>query len=346
MSTLDRSKLVSMTAGVSRRLLLLGGGSAVALLPAVSQVRAQGAATSQPLKKITLGEITSSATSWPRVVAEKLGFFAAEGIQMDSFVVQGGPPAVVQQVVGGSLDIGISNFDAIIRAIQAGAPITMIGSSMLKIPFALVSKADVKTAADLKGKSVCVSTNPKGPDVVYLQRWLKTNGVDPKDVSLIYVGAAPDRLAALVNGTVAASSVTQPFDFRAIAMGYRRLADFGDLAGDYGFLAFVCRKDWIASNADTVRGFLRGEKRGSDWVHDPNNKAQAIELLAAEIHQTKEILAETYDYYFNQLKPFSRDLSIAPANVQAILDIMVETGDMTAPTPPTSKYVDLSYLPK
>src|SRR5262249_24950597 len=120
----------------------------------------------------------------------------------------------------------------------------------------------------------------------------------------------------------------------------------GTIAGDYGFLGFVCRKDWIAANADTVRGFLRGEKRGSDWVHDGANEREAIDMLAADIHQPREIVAQNYDYYFKELKPFSRDLSIAPANVQAILDIMVETGDMKAPTPPSSKYVDLSYLPK
>jgi ABC-type nitrate/sulfonate/bicarbonate transport system substrate-binding protein len=332
-------------ARLTRRNLLLGAGAAVTLLSSETMVKAQGA-PAKALKKISLGEITLSATSWPRVAADKKGFFTEEGVVVDTVVVQGGPPSVVQQVVGGSLDIGISNFDAIIRAIQAGAPITMAGSSMLKIPFALVSKGDVKTAADLKGKTVCVSTNPKGPDVVYLKRWLQNNGVSPNDVSLIYVGAAPDRLAALVNGTVAASSLTQPFDFRAIEMGYHRLADFGILAGDYGFLGMTCRKDWLTANADTIRAFMRAEKRGSDWVHDPANKAEAIDMLAAEIHQKKEIVEQNYKYYFDELKPFSRDLSIAPANVQAILDLMVEANDIKPPLPPFSKFVDLSYLPK
>jgi NitT/TauT family transport system substrate-binding protein len=168
-------------AQLTRRGLLQGVAVTTALVAAPAVVRAQGAAP-KPLKKITLGEITRSGTSWPRVAAEKKGFFAAEGVEVDTIVIQGGPPAVVQQVVGGSLDIGISNFDAIMRAILAGAPITMAGSSMLKIPFVLASRADVKTAADLKGKTVCVSTNPKGPDVVYLKHWLKQNGVDPASV--------------------------------------------------------------------------------------------------------------------------------------------------------------------
>lgn len=323
-----------------RAVLAASSGLLSLMLP--SQVRAQKAAA----RKVTIGEITRSATSWPRVVAERKGFFTAEKLEVETLVIQGGPPSVVQQVVGGSLEFGVSNFDAIVRAIQAGAPVTMSGASMVKIPFTLLSKADIKSAADLKGKSVCVSTNPKGPDVVYLKRWLKNNGVDPADVSLIAVGAAPDRLAALVNGTVAASSLTQPFDFRGIEMGFKRLADFAELAGDYGFLAFVNRKEWLQKNPDTARSFYKALRQGSDWVMDPKNRDEAIDMLADDIKQKKDIVAANYDYYFNVLKPFSRDLSIKPANVQEILDIMVETGDMTKPTPPTSKYIDLSYLPK
>jgi len=84
---------------------------------------------------------------------------------------------------------------------------------------------------------------------------------------------------------------------------------------------------------------------GSDWVHDAGHKQEAIDLLADDIQQPKEIVEQTYNYYFNDIRPFSRDLSIAPANVQSVLDIMVQAGDMAQPTPPASKFVDLSYLP-
>ena len=79
--------------------------------------------------------------------------------------MQGGPPAIVQQVIGGSLDIGVPNFDMVVRGVQGGAQITMIGSSMIKFPFSMLAAPAIKSAADLKGKKVSVSS-PRDPAAV------------------------------------------------------------------------------------------------------------------------------------------------------------------------------------
>ena len=332
--------------GFNRRRFLSGAASAGAIMVAPVSARAQGAQASKPLKEITVGEISRSGTGWARVIAAAKGYFAEEGLTVDSLIIQGGPPGIVRQVVGGSLDIGVSNFDIIIRGIQGGGPITMIGSSMIKFALSVVSAPGIKTAADLKGKTVAVSS-PKDPTALFLNRWLRQNGMSPNDVDVIYVAATQDRFAALLSGTVAAVALTQPFDFRALDRGFNRLIDYGQMAGDnYGFLAFTVRKQWLQSNPETARGFLRALKRGSDWLHDPANKEEAINLLAADIKQDKALVAKMYDYYLVDLKPYSRTLAIQPSHVQGVLDAMAETKELTAPTPAVEQYIDLSYLPK
>jgi len=84
-------------------------------MPASAQV--QGSQAGKPLKEITIGEISRSGTGWARVIAAGKGYFAEEGLAVDSLIIQGGPPGIVRQVVGGSLDIGVRNFDIIIRGI-------------------------------------------------------------------------------------------------------------------------------------------------------------------------------------------------------------------------------------
>ena len=165
-----------------------------------------------------------------------------------------------------------------------------------------------------------------------------------KDVDVLYVGATPERFAALVSGAMSAVALTQPFDFRAMEKGFNRIADFGQISGDYGFLAFAVTRSWLQKNPDVARGFLRAVKRGSDWLHDPANKEEAINILAADIRQDKALVAKTYDYYFADLNPFSRDLSIPPGPVRGVLDAMVELKELQAPVPEVSKYIDLSYL--
>jgi ABC-type nitrate/sulfonate/bicarbonate transport system substrate-binding protein len=331
---------------VTRRgfLSAAAGAGAVMAMPASAQV--QGSQAGKPLKEITIGEISRSGTGWARVIAAGKGYFAEEGLAVDSLIIQGGPPGIVRQVVGGSLDIGVSNFDIIIRGIQGGGPIIMIGSSMIKFALSVVAAPGIKSAADLKGKTVSVSS-PKDPTALFLNRWLRQNGMSPGDVDVIYVAATQDRFAALLSGTVAAVALTQPFDFRALDRGFNRLIDYGQMAGDnYGFLAFTVRKQWLQSNPETARGFLRALKRGSDWLHEPGNKEEAISLLAADIKQDKALVTRMYDYYLLELKPYSRTLAIQPSHVQGVLDAMVETKELTAPTPAVEQYIDLSYLPK
>jgi ABC-type nitrate/sulfonate/bicarbonate transport system substrate-binding protein len=329
--------------GLTRREFLSGAAGAAAVVGAPAFARAQGA---KPLKEITVGEISRSGTGWARVIAAGKGFFAEEGLTVDSLIIQGGPPGIVRQVVGGSLDIGVSNFDIIIRGIQGGGPITMIGSSMIKFALSVVSAPTIKSAADLKGKTVSVSS-PKDPTALFLNRWLRQNGMSPDDVDVIYVAATQDHFAALLSGTVAAVALTQPFDFRALDRGFNRLIDYGQMAGDnYGFLAFTVRKQWLQNNPDTARGFLRALKRGSDWLHDPANKEEAINLLATDIKQDKALVAKMYDYYLRDLKPYSRSLTIEPSHVQGVLDAMVETNEIAAPAPPIEQFIDLGYLPK
>ena len=328
--------------GLTRR-ELLAGAAAASVLPIRPSYAQQPAA--KPLKQITIGEISRSGSSWARVAAAGKGFLAAEGLAVDALIIQGGPPGIVRQVLGGSLDIGVSNFDINIRGVQGGAPITMIGSSMIKVPFSLISAANIKSAADIKGKTVAVSS-PKDPTALFLGRWLKANGLALSDVDVIYSPATQDRFAALMGGAVAAVALTQPFDFRALDRGFNRIADFGQMGGDYGFLAFTVTKQWLEKNGDVARGFLRAVKRGSDWLHEPANKQEAIDLLVADIKQDRALVEKMYDYYFGTLKPFSRDLSIAPSHLQGVLDAMVEAKELPTPTPPMSQYVDLSYLTK
>jgi hypothetical protein len=54
---------------------------------------------------------------------------------------------------------------------------------------------------------------------------------------------------------------------------------------------------------------------------------------------------ETYAYYFDELKPFSKGLAIERAGVQKLLDVLKETKDVRAHWK-VEDFIDDSYLPK
>src|SRR5207249_10024201 len=82
---------------------------------------------------------------------------------------------------------------------------------------------------DLQGQTIG-SLNPGGLVDALLRQILIKNGLDPdRDVILINLGGTPERYAALKSGTVAATALGAPHNFRAERDGFRKIA----VAADY-----------------------------------------------------------------------------------------------------------------
>ena len=82
-----------------------------------------------------------------------------------------------------------------------------------------------------------------------------------------------------------------------------------------------------------------------DWLYDPANRNEAIEILARETRLDPAIATQTYDYYVGELQPFSRKLAIPDEIIRSTVKTLIELGDIK-PDAATAKYVDLSYLPR
>ena len=147
------------------------------------------------------------------------------------------------------------------------------------------------------------------------------------------------------SGAVQAALLTQPFDFHAGAQGYRKLIDIGAYGKEYGFLTVLARPQWLRDNPDMARGYLRALAAAVDWLYDPANRNEAIEILAKETKLDPAIATQTYDYYVKELQPFSRKLAVPDQIIAGTVKTLIELGDIK-PDAASAKYVDLSYLPR
>ena len=300
-------------------------------------------AEAQALKKISDGQVSKTAPNWPNFIAVDKGFFRREGIELETVYV-GNVANTVQQLVAGSFDVASSTFDTAVRAIANGGNAVMIGGVVTKYPYSIMAAANVTSAADMKGKRIILPF-PQDLLTIVWNRWLTEKGIRPEDVEQTYTGATPNRLAALVSGAVHAALLTQPFDFRAEAQGYRKLVDIGAFGKEYGFLTVLARPQWLRENPDTARGYLRAMAAAVDWLYDPANRAEAVEILARETKLDPAIAMQTYNYYVGDLQPFSRKLVIPDEIIRSTVKTLIELGDIK-PDAATAKYVDLGYLPR
>jgi NitT/TauT family transport system substrate-binding protein len=297
----------------------------------------------QTRKKVRTGEVAPIALFWPGMIAQKQKFYEREGLEVEQNFV-GTVGGIVQQVIAESLDFGFTTAETAMRAIDKGADVVIIGETVIKWPYSIMVQKDIRTAADLKGKKVMLPTPRQGFAMIWY-RWLKEQGIDPKSMDDVFDGATPNRYAALVNGAVAATTVSQPHDFMALQAGYRQLVDFALTKQDYSFVVIVTTRKMLKEQPDTVRAFLRAVAKATDWWYDPANKEAAINILQEYSKAERPVIVQTYEYYFDKIKtPYSRNAAIFTAGEQGLISLLADDGAISDRSP--ARYIDAAYLPK
>lgn len=148
----------------------------------------------------------------PLTIAEQLGYFKAEGLDVSIVDFAGGSQAL-RAVVGGSADVVSGAFEHTINmqvkgqklrafVLQGRAPQIVLGVNPKTM-------AGFKSVADLKGKKIGV-TAPGSSTNVMTNFVLAKAGLKPSDVSIIGVGATQGAVAAMRSGQIDAISNLDP----------------------------------------------------------------------------------------------------------------------------------------
>ncbi|WP_050479441.1 ABC transporter substrate-binding protein [Herbaspirillum rhizosphaerae] len=148
----------------------------------------------------------------PLTVAEQLGYFKDEGLQVEISDFAGGAKAL-QAMVGGSADVVSGAYEHTINMQAKNQSIVafVLQGRAPQIVFSVNNKTmpNYKTIADLKGKKIGV-TAPGSSTSVMASYVLAKGGLKPTDVSFIGVGAAAGALSAIRSGQIDAIANLDP----------------------------------------------------------------------------------------------------------------------------------------
>jgi len=191
---------------MQRRTLLIASSS---LLATPALLRAQ--VLEKPRLTIAVGG-KNLLYYLPLTIAETLGYFKAEGLEITIADFAGGSQAL-RAVVGGSADVVSGAFEHTLNmqpkgqalrafALQGRAPQIVLGVNPKTMP-------NFKTVADLKGKKIGV-TAPGSSTNVMANFVLAKAGIKPSEVSIIGVGAGSGAVAAMRSGQIDAISNLDP----------------------------------------------------------------------------------------------------------------------------------------
>ena len=276
---------------------------------------------------VTIGTVGSaSANLWPVFVGQQKGFFAAEDLKIDLVFVQSSAN-MVQQLSAGSLDITMSTglVDPI-RAIDRGAPISIVRFEAQAPPYALVAKSSIKTMKDLKGKVISVG-GAKDITRIYVERMLAPSGVKPGEFDMVYAGATSARASALLGGAVDAAILLPPFNFQAEAAGFNSLGLTVDYAPDLPFSGTVVNKKWAADHIPLLKRLLAAHAKSVAWFYEPANKAEAVKILGSVSSLKPDDIEKSYDFFVKN-NFFDRSGAISRAKMTALIEALVSLGDV------------------
>ncbi|HEX6511328.1 MAG TPA: ABC transporter substrate-binding protein [Chloroflexota bacterium] len=267
--------------------------------PAASAAASAAPAASGPTK-ITASWSALIPAVLPVWVAYEAGMFKQNGLDVDLQYIESskGIPAMVSGEVKVA-DVGGSET---MSAVVGGADLVMIGGDAPVWPFILQVPASIKTAEDLRGKKVGVSNFGSSSDIA-TRVALKHLKLDPdKDVSILAVGSASNRIAAMESGAIQAGVSYPPESLRLEKEGFHTLEDLAAEKLPGNTAATVVPRAFINSSRPTVQKWE--DSLVMAIAREKKDKSFTVNVLKKYFKSDDTAAMETsYDYFVNEVIP-------------------------------------------
>lgn len=202
----------------------------IVVLSGVSIAGAVTSASAAQSKVINIGWTGGTAwTALPDRIGVERGFFEKEGLRVRYIQFQG-TNLMLTALLANEIDY-VTILPFIAGAAARGLPVKIVAATTKASGYAIISRPEIDSIKALKGKRIAINTFGSSADFA-IYTVLTRNGLDPnKDVTLHAVSGSPDmRFAALIGGSIDATVVNSPFEYRAELKGFRTLLSVPEMA--------------------------------------------------------------------------------------------------------------------
>lgn len=304
-----------------------------------------GCATQSPPKPVNL-IVFPGGFNWPIWVAQEKGLFARHGVE-PKITPTPGSAFQLTGLIEGKFDIAMTAIDNLIAYREGQGEAKILGPDLIAFMggdngfLRLVAVPEVKTFADLKGRTVSVDALTTGYAFVLLEL-LERGGLQrERDYNVERAGGVMQRFNALMEKKHAATLLLSPFEVQAEARGYTRLADASTMLGAYQGLVGGTRKAWADANREAVIGYVRAFSDAVDWLYEPKNKEEAMAILRKNIPAMNDQAAQTaYSVLLHPRDGFQRKAQIDLEGVRTVLRLRSKYGQPQKTLTDPGRYYD------
>jgi ABC-type nitrate/sulfonate/bicarbonate transport system substrate-binding protein len=241
---------------------------------------------------VRIGLSVTETSQYAAKLAEQLGIFKKNGLNAEVTVFEG-DGKTMQALQAGQLDAGFVGVSSVVTSRTTDAPAKVLSVNAMILSDLLTSTKDVKTAADLKGKCVAVSTfggTSHGSVLLSLQAL----GLTPDDVVITEVGGQSARIAALQGGSCAAAPVDAAKKEEMQKLGFNFLVDLKKEKLPWGRSGMAVTEEWLKANPNTATVLAASvlEAQNSIWK-DPDTAAQKYaEFTQSDLPTAKGLIMD------------------------------------------------------
>lgn len=243
---------------------------------------------------------------------EKAGLWKKRGLDAKLIYFTSGA-TMAQAMVGGDIDIGDSDVPAMLNAVSSGIlDGRLISVYVNRFPFSFVTRKEIQTPEELKGKKLAISRFGSSSDVT-TRMLLKYWNLDPdKDVNIIQA-AGPTRLPALFTGQIDGTLIGTYDVPKVLEVGCCKvLVDLLDLPLEYARFGQVVPINLLRTQRHSLLKFVEGLIEGI-YVFKTNRD------LAFSVLKQSGITSPQYGY--ERVAAALRERPYPePIGVQAVLD--------------------------
>jgi NitT/TauT family transport system substrate-binding protein len=258
---------------ITRRGFAIGAAAAAAAVAAPA-LRAQPRIEKPKLSLAVGGK--AAFYYLPLTISEQLGYFKAEGLDVEISDFAGGAKAL-QALMGGSADVVNGAYEHTINMQarnQAIQEIVLMGRApQISVGVSTKTMPGYRGLADLRGKKIGVSAPGSSTNMV-ANLLLSRAGVKAADVSYVGVGTSSGAIAAVRSGQIDAISNTDPIMTMLEQKGeVKIISDTRTLKGTQdvfgGPMPAAClyvRSDFVKANPNTCQALSNAVVRGLKWL--------------------------------------------------------------------------------
>jgi ABC-type nitrate/sulfonate/bicarbonate transport system substrate-binding protein len=282
------------------------------------------------------------------IVAQREGFLEKEGVRLEPFRTTARPAignqaTLFEAMAKGEFDMTRSQLSFLILHVLKGFDFAAVSGSTANQMQVLIARPEIKTFADLKGKTIAL-TWPYDLISLVTLKLMEKHGVKKDDVRIKVMTGSGPRAECLRSGECAAAAVSNPYDLILTEQGNHALGNSHEL-DPMLFIAEVVNRSWAEKNQDTVARYIRGMAATQRFINDPKN-ADEIRPIIMQITQSSDAAARNLlsTYFYNQTRPYlPRQAELDADAFGRAVALMAEYGEIPNPPPPTSRFIDLRY---